>query len=220
MIQFKELSRHGDPIVLDEALRREIHGYPEEVGAESIALEVASSFGAINVEPNPNVMDKAMALHTCHVSNAPWTDLACFEKVVHALNGFIPDFTVIEASAPAEIALAVVTMARLRPKMKFSESVRAYIRGCMQEYGVVCFPDILKFAEESYDIKELTKLCSDVRAHPDFQKIMAGDKPFSGGESLVEVQLQKLSVIGEYLKGELNAEPSKSSGAPTGSVGK
>lgn len=220
MIQFKELSRHGDPIILDGALHREIHGYPEEVGAESVALEVASSFGAINIEPSSNVLNKAMALHTCHVSAAPWTDLACFEKVVHALNGFDPDFNVIEASAPAEIALAVVTMARLRPKMKFSSQVKAYIRGCLQEYGIVCFPDILRFAEESYDIKELTKLCSDVRAHPDFQKIMSGDKPFSKGDSLVEVQLHKLSVIGEYLKGELNAEPSTSSGAPAGSVGK
>lgn len=203
MLTYKELDRYGDPLVLDKALKREVHGYPDDVGCESVADAVGEGYAAINVDADDAVVDKACALLLCHTSDAPWTDIIVFEKVVDALSGFEPDHTKLEGSTAEQMAMATCVMRSLRPKMKFNDKVIHYIRGVMQEEGIVCYPKCLDFAQEEYMTDDLRKLCKQVSDKVNSRANTEGVTYNMDSDDPLEVQLAKLSLVQEYVNGVL-----------------
>lgn len=212
MLTYKEMDRFGDPLVLDKALKREISGYPDEVGCEAVAEAVGTSFADIGVEVDHVVVEKGCALLLCHTSDAPWTDLVVFEKVVDALSGFEPDHTALEGSSPAQISLAVRVMKSLRPKVDFNHNVVSYIRGIMRDNGIVCYPDSLSFAQEEYLTNDLKELCKSVQARSGARPNVEGVTYNMESDDPIEVQLAKLSLVQEYVNGVLGTEGKKNNG--------
>lgn len=201
MIPFKVLKADANPLDLDAALKKEIPGYPGEPGsAEVVTYFVASAFGAIDRDPDERVLEKARALQTCHVSKAPWTDPLVFEKTVLALNGFEPAHNVVESSSPAEVAAAVCVMKKLKPKNDFNKDVTQYIRAIMREWGIVCYPKCLAWAQEEFTNPELKEFCKQVGSDSNYKKIHQEGMTYEPkDDEPLSVQLHKLSLVQDYV---------------------
>ena len=76
------------------------------------------------------------AMITIKTSNYPFEDFYAFENVIRALNGFIPDITMIEGAEPKWIWYACEIFKKLRPNMKFSHEVFEYIRSIYADRGI------------------------------------------------------------------------------------
>jgi len=209
MLTYKEMDRFGDPLVLDKALKREIFGYPDDVGCEAVAEAIGTSFAEIGLEADQAVVEKGCALLLCHTSDSPWSDVVVFEKVVDALSGFEPDHAVLEGSSPAQLGLAACVMKSLRPKMDFNNNVISYIRGIMQDSGIVCYPECLAFAQEEYMTEDLKDLCKSVQDKVGAKANVEGVTYNVESDDPIEVQLAKLSLIQEYVNGVMNPETVK-----------
>jgi len=205
MISHKVLKADANPLDLDAALKKEVPGYPGEPGSsEVVTYFVASAFGELEKEPDERVLEKARALQTCHISKAPWNDAIVFEKVVLALSGFEPDHQMIEAASPAEIAAGVCVMNRLKPKNKFDREVIYYIRGIMHDWGIVCYPECLEFAQEDYTNPELKELCERVGKSNEYKKVHQEGMTYEPKEDEpLSIQLNKLSLIQDYVNSVL-----------------
>lgn len=202
------MDRFGDPLVLDKALKREISGYPDDVGCEAVADVIGTSYQAIDVEPDQSVVEKGCALLLCHTSDAPWTDVVVFEKVVDALSGFEPDHTILEGTSPAQVGLAACVMKKIR-SVKFNDNVVSYIRGIMREDGIVCYPECLAFAQEEYMTKDLRELCKAVGGKTGKRPNVEGVVHDLESDDPIEVQLAKLSLMQEYVNSVLDPKAVK-----------
>jgi len=206
MLTYKEMDRFGDPLVLDKALKREISGYPDEVGCEAVAEAIGTSFAEIGAEVDQAVVEKGCALLLCHTSDSPWSDLVVFEKVTDALSGFEPDHATLEGSSPAQLSLAACVMKSLRPKMEYNNNVISYIRGIMRDNGIVCYPECLSFAQEEYLTNDLKELCKSVQERSGGRPNVEGITYNLESEAPIEVQLAKLSLVQEYVNGVIGTE--------------
>jgi len=168
----------------------DVHGWPEidTLTVIDAMHEWASDYG---VEVRQETLDKVLAVQTVLVSDLPFLDAYAFEKTVEGLNGRSPMFGYWPtAPMPAEIALAVEVMHKMRPDEEFGISVKRYIREMLGYHGVGTWPDNLVFLAEDACRGFDQTVCHEIH---------------EGKSELAKVQREKLKDIKDYVKERMAA---------------
>jgi hypothetical protein len=137
------------------------------------------------------------ALQTALKTNHAFEQWHIFEKVGHAFNANIVDFSSLQPLRPDEVALTCQTLEKVRPQGEYEEEVLAYMAACCLDAGVVLaaeefFPsgvqEIIDKIGNDLDLKNRT-LASWKKGLRDSKE----DFP-------LRVQLKSLEEIQEYLE--------------------
>ena len=117
--------------------------------------------------------------HTRHY----FENFYAFEDITLALNGVIPDFTLLQGCTPSQIWYAVKVANEVRPGMEYANEVQLYIKYICNSFGVFIYPEV------GLDNPYLAKA-----------KELSAVGPFPLGESTEEIQAAKLLEIEAYMK--------------------
>jgi len=145
-------------------------------------------------------LDAILSIALCKLSLAPWKTWHIFEKVVLALNDEIPLFDRQQAISPAQIALAVYYIRRLRPDEVFSDEIQTFIAAICHRKGLMYLTPPLEFAQD-----ELNRMHNNEKEAMELSDYWASVKDenfqtFSFKENNLGIQLSRLAAIKEYLK--------------------
>lgn len=133
-------------------------------------------------------LDKVQAINTLLHSSQPYENMYIFEKIVLALNGQRPDFTVMEGATPEQIFYAFYVIGKLHKNFYFDWEVKQWVKYSLEREGVFFTPPELNFTNDnaiiSYDkIKEKAK---------------SGPFPL-GDDSILDIQASKMLSIDMYI---------------------
>ena len=95
--------------------------------------------------------EKLMALLTVKFSNTPFENFYVFENVIRAINGVIPDITIVEGAPPKWICYGVQVMRKVRPEQEFSHEVVQYIKRIFADNGIFIYNPELETENPIYD---------------------------------------------------------------------
>ena len=95
--------------------------------------------------------EKLMALLTVKFSNTPFENFYVFENVIRAINGVIPDITIVEGAPPKWIWYGVQLMRKVRPEQEFSHEVVQYIKRIFADNGIFIYNPELETENPIYD---------------------------------------------------------------------
>jgi len=167
----------------------DVHGWPD---IDPLTVLDAFNDWAVEdgIEVRQETLDKVLAVQTVLVNDLPFIDAYAFEKTVEGLNGRSPMFGYWPtAPMPAEIALAVEVMHRLRPDEEFGINVKRYIREMLGYHGVGAWPENLEFLVETA-CRGFEATCHEIH---------------EGKTEMAKVQLEKLKDIKDYVKERIAA---------------
>jgi hypothetical protein len=118
--------------------------------------ELIDRFGSIG----PLTWERIMALTILHATNIAWEEWEVFEKTATTINGEIPIFAYIQPLEAEEVAIAIVTMAKV-DKHQFSDEVKRYMLSCCLSDGLWYFEgtplEILQPVLTSFDLSTDTQ---------------------------------------------------------------
>lgn len=130
-------------------------------------------------------VNQVLALATLRKTRAFWENYNVFEDTVQALNGIIPNPTVLQGCSPEQMWFALDIAHNMYPDREFSVEVLKYIEFFFNEAGVFIYPSYLPI-----DNPHLSQAVT-----------LATNGPFPLGEDTVEeIQAAKFLAIQEYLK--------------------
>jgi hypothetical protein len=130
-------------------------------------------------------VNQVLALATLHKTRGFWENYNVFEDIVQALNGIIPNPTVLQGCSPEQMWFALDIAHNMYPDREFSVEVLKYIEFMFNESGVYIFPSYLPI-----DNPYLSQAVA-----------LSNSSPFPLGEDTVEeIQASKWLVIQEYLQ--------------------
>lgn len=122
-----------------------IPGWPD-IDPVTVVMALEDAAAANGIALKQSVVDKAHAVQTALLNPVAYADPYVFEKTAEALNGLEPQFDYFPVMLmPAQLALAAVTLNKLRPKEEWGVSVKRYVREVLREQGVVELPPCLAF---------------------------------------------------------------------------
>jgi|WetSurSiteA1Bulk_404760.scaffolds.fasta_scaffold37890_2 hypothetical protein len=129
-------------------------------------------------------VNQVLALATLHKSRVFWENYNSFEDIVQALNGMVPNPTVLQGTTPEQIWYALEIAHELLPEREFAPEVLKYIEFMFNENGVFIYPSYLPID------------------NPYFSRAvyLAENGPFPLGETTEEIQAAQYLAIQEYLK--------------------
>jgi len=93
-----------------------------------------------SMESPEALRELVMALQVIVKTDAPLDDWHVFEKVGHALNGDLVDFSAVHPLEPDAAAAATKVIQTIRPKEEFSSEVLAYMAACCHAAGITYMP--------------------------------------------------------------------------------
>lgn len=124
-----------------------------------------------------------MALKTLRSTRGFWENFYLFEDIVLALNGQIPNFTMLEGCTPEQLWYALDIAHAMFPDREFSAEVLTYITYFMNSAGVFIYPPYLPISNPYYSKAVY----------------LSEHGPFPLGETTEEIQAAKLLSITEYI---------------------
>lgn len=144
-VTLRNLFTHPDahPVSLDFALLKAFNQDWFRWQPETIWDEIQEEFKS---QVSELTKQKIRALQACHVSPLPWTAWQVFEKVAHAFNGTLPNFTIVQMLDLEELYGAVDMMSFIH-KEKFSDEVKLYMAGTILHEDIFFVPPPLDFLQ-------------------------------------------------------------------------
>jgi hypothetical protein len=144
-VTLRNLFTHPDahPITLDFAMMKAFGEDWFGWQAETLWDEIRDEFGS---QLSELCKQKIRALQACHVSVLPWKAWQVFEKVAHAFNGTLPNFSIVQMLDLEEL-FATVDMLAFTRKEKFSDEVKLYMAGTVLHEDVFFVPAPLDFLQ-------------------------------------------------------------------------
>lgn len=144
------------------------------------------------VQPTQELKDIVMALQMVVNTNFAHEQWNVFEKVGHAFNENVVDFSTVQPLELDEIALTIYLLNRVRPKTEFEPEVYGYIASCAKHSGVVYLPENLfggaqEFLDRMDNDLEMKK--KTIEKHPD-----------------AHIQMERLKEVEEYVQNGIQAE--------------
>mgnify|MGYP003558525258 CR=1 FL=1 len=133
------------PYVLDLALLREYGPEWMEWERETLEYQIPRNFRTTGISDLN--MSKLQAIKTLHLVDSFWQDWEVFIAVAMPLNGLFPDFDILQAPTVAQCAVAIDIANRVRPVLKWSDEMLAYLATVHQHDGVACAVENLSFVE-------------------------------------------------------------------------
>lgn len=193
-LTFINLFQHPDahPYVLDMALLKKYGPEWMEWEPETLELRVTQDFNTASLSDLNR--SKLNAMITLHYTDTFWLDWDVFLPCTMSLNGFFPDFEVMQIPTVSQCAVAVDIARRVREDVPWSDELRAYLDVVHRFEGIFCAIDPLDFVEidgEDYpvDCKEVSMLWPAVRK--------SGKPPTA--ETVEAEQLRRLLIVHESL---------------------
>ena len=148
---------------------------------------------------NEEIHNMLEAMITLNVSNIAWDDSTIFEKVVWALNGYVPNMTVMEVPPSYFLAYAVTVMRAINSSEPFSEEVEKYIAGVFLEEGIVYALPPLGFIQKYLNSFVSNELIDAVKLEWNKIKITNLSEFIPNSDNPISAQMSKLAVIQLYL---------------------
>jgi len=144
-VTLRNLFTHPDahPVSLDFAMLKAFGSEWFSWQAETIWDEIQDEFKS---QISELTKQKIRALQSCHVSLLPWTAWQVFEKVAHAFNGTLPNFSIMQRLDLEELFGAVDMIPFIR-KEKYSDEVKLYMAATVLEEDVFFVPEPLNFIQ-------------------------------------------------------------------------
>jgi hypothetical protein len=167
---------------------------------ETIATTIRQDHG---VTLGDHAVEVIGALQAIVKTNMPFEDWHVFEKVVHALNGNIVDFTQVQQCEMDDIAYTLKVMNALRPwgsEDVFSEEVENYIACCAKVSGVVFLPQDLFSVSLDVVQDNLDRLGNDMELRFLTERAWPRKPDLKSANLALEVQLAKLHEIADYMR--------------------
>lgn len=144
-VTVRNLFTHQDthPVVLNLAMMREFQ--MDWVGWEprTIWSEINRLFKS---QVSEHTRAKVQALMALHNNNGFWKSWTVFEKVVQALNGNIPTWTVMQMPSPEQLYVAVDMLEHIRSGV-FSDEVKLYMTAAILHEDLTFVPPPLDFIQ-------------------------------------------------------------------------
>lgn len=137
-----------------------------------------------HVAPSSEVANKLNAFRTFLSTDVFFTDAAAFEHIVQSINDVVVDPELLNLSTPAEILYALYMLGPV-DTTKFGREVITYIRACCENFGILAYPPLLRFAQPEYSSPELKEALPKIRP-----ALMAG-----ADDDIVTQQSRKLYQI-------------------------
>ena len=181
------LSHYGShPLVLDMFLLKHLGpGYyswePETVWTEVLRAARAPNISVAN-------KNKIQAIRTIHLTDTVFKRWEVFEKIIIALNGIVPSFSLMQCPDPGQLWMGVNLMKGIRDE-PFSPEVAAYSAAALLEHGWAYGPEMLSY-------------CNSIlaEAHPLHGKVASVVRSGGAGdEEAVALQLAKIKQAKLYV---------------------
>jgi hypothetical protein len=128
--------------------------------------------------------NKVEALNTLLHSPRPYENLYVFENIVLALNGEVPDFSVMQGCTPEQIFFAFHIIERLGFTPYFDWEVKQWVKFSLNQEGVFFYPKLADTGE-GLDLDNVKK--------------KADEGPFPLGETFEDIQASKWLAIDLYI---------------------
>jgi len=126
-----------------------------------------------------------MALKTLRSTRAFWENFYVFEDIVLALNGLVPNFTIMEGCLPEQIWYALDIAHRMFPEREYATEILKYVQYFLNESGVFIYPPYLPIPNPYYSAA--------------VHRSEVGPFPLTDN-SVEEIQAAKYLNIQEYIK--------------------
>jgi hypothetical protein len=156
-VTLRNLFTHPDahPVALDFALLKTfgMAWFPWQ--PETVWDEIQEAFKS---QLSELCKQKIRALQACHVSTMPWKAWQVFEKVAHAFNGTLPNFSVVQMLDLEELYSAVDILSLLRQE-DYADEVKLYMAGTVLHSDVFFVPTPLDFIQK--EVSQPHCLCND-----------------------------------------------------------
>lgn len=190
-VTLQNLFSHPDahPLVLDLVL---LHRY----GADWLGWEpetIQNHTGVDLGQISDINFSKVMALKALHLVDHFWQRWEIFVWCAMPLNGFYPDFQMMQVPSVAQCAVAVDISKRIREDVPWSSELKKYLEIVYRHDNLFCPEPPLEFVEvDSTGIVD----CAEVRKRwPDVR--ISRHAPTEHGD--VEEQLRRMLVVYEHL---------------------
>lgn len=144
-VTLRNLFTHPDshPVALDFAMLKvfgqDWHPWLPETIQDELQSELKTQLSEL-------CKQKLRALQACHMSLLPWTAWQVFEKVAHAFNGTLPNFSIVQMLDLEELFAAVDILSFIR-KEKYSDEVKLYMAATVLHEDVFFVPPPLDFIQ-------------------------------------------------------------------------
>ena len=135
-------------------------------------------------------VNQVLAFTALRKTRGFWEDMNVFENIVLALNGVVPNPTVMQGARPEQIWYVLEMAHEMFPDREYAPEVLKYIEFIFNDAGIYIYPSYLPI-ENPY----LSKAVS-----------LANRGPFPLGEETEEIQAAKYLAIQEYLKQQKQKE--------------
>lgn len=194
-VTLPNIFRHPDahPVVLDLLLLKK-YG-PEWMGWEPEVIErhLPTDF------KTPSVSDvnlaKIHAVNTLHLVDTYWQQWEVFLWCTMALNGVLPDLSILQVPTVAQVLVSVDIANRIRADVAWSDQIKHFIEAVYRHDDIflpVPPADFISLDTEGLpvDVAEIASMWPGVRA--------TGKAP--SGETVTNEQLRRLLLVTNYLE--------------------
>jgi len=115
-----------------------------------------------HVQLSSEVANKINAFRVFLTTDLFYTDAAAFEHIVQSINDVVIDPELLSLSTPSEILYALYMIGPV-DVTKFGREVVTYIRVCCENFGLLKYPPLLKFAQPVYGAAELNEALPKIK---------------------------------------------------------
>lgn len=157
------------------------------------------------IKLTPTAQNMLEAIVTLLVSDIAWKEYNVFEKVVWALNGYVPRMDITELPPSYYIAYALEVMSKINNGEELSDEILKYIASILNEEGIcLAVPPLEKAQEQLNRLVENTNFVEEIKKAWEISKDKLEEEP--NIDDPISVQISRLKMIQLYLnrKRELN----------------
>jgi hypothetical protein len=140
-------------------------------------------------------LEKLQAINTLLHSSQPFENMYIFEKIVLALNGQKPVFSVMEGATPEQIFYAFYIIGNLDSNFYFDWEVKQWVKYTLEKEGVFFLPPELNYQDK-------TPIISYIQIK---EKAKSGPFPL-GDDTLVDIQASRWLSIQMYIDNQITKD--------------
>jgi len=150
------------PLVFDQLLASRYDVSWLQWEPETLWQSIIRDF-ALHTEISRNARFGIQAIKTLHLNDTFFTEWQVANWVTQALDGFMPDFDVLQEATPGQLLHAATVAKLLRGVMEYDEETQRWMAACFLQAGVVYAPPPLEFIQDEIAMSEATcKKCGNV----------------------------------------------------------
>lgn len=156
------------------------------------------------VKLSDNAFNMLEAMVTLNVTNSPWKESSIFEKIVWALNGYVPNMMTMEIPPSYFINYCVAIMASIDPNETFSEDVLKYVASSFVNEGLfVLEPPIISKIQDAQKYIDILFPNNNLKnkVKEEWGKVIKSDlTEFTPNEEdSISIQVGRLALLKIYL---------------------